>query len=174
MLCRVPWQWHFSFRQLSCRSVGIHVHMEVFWNSLLFKCWLNPTFKNDPVSRTSIDKITLMHCHNNGFTQLFPGQQLTTQFLLCFCFLCWDSSFTPPHLHWQCCCSHLRWGVSVACCHPGKKVRTAATELEILFLKSCLLHVSPLQHASLRGTSLLTHISTSVDLVSISRQFCLM
>lgn len=65
-------------------------------------------------------------------------------------------------------------GASAAYYPPDEKVKIAATELAILFLKSCLLHASPLQHASLQGTSLLTRISTSVDLVNISRQFCLM
>lgn len=36
----------------------IHVHMEVFPNSLLFKQGLNPTFTNDSAPRTSIDKVT--------------------------------------------------------------------------------------------------------------------
>lgn len=36
----------------------IHVHMEVFPSSLLFKQGLNLTFTNDPVSQTSIDKVT--------------------------------------------------------------------------------------------------------------------
>lgn len=152
----------------------IHVHMEVFPSSLLFKQGLTNIYKWSCITKFYWQS-NIMHCHNYGFTQLFPGQQqFTTLFLLCFCFLCWDFSFTSSHLHWQCCCSHPHWGVSGACCHPIKKVRTAVTELEILFLKSCLLHVSALPHASLWGMSLLTHISTSVDLVSISRQFCLM
>lgn len=150
----------------------IHMHMEVLPSSLPFKQYLPNIYKWFCITNFYW-KSNIMHYITMALHSYIQDNSNLQHSCFCaFAFRVGTSASLP--LIWQCWYSHPHWGVSVPCCHSGKKVRTAATELEILFLKSCLMHVSPLQHANLWGTSLLTHISTSADLVSISRQFCLM
>lgn len=76
-------------------QVRIHVHMEVFPSSLLFKQGLNLTFTNDPVSRTSIDKVTQCTVITIALHSYFQDNSSLHYFCCAFAF-CVGTSVSLP------------------------------------------------------------------------------